>query len=33
LCAGSELSTCVSQKVFSPTLFPIDVADRDSSSI
>jgi hypothetical protein len=26
LCAGSELSTRVLRKVFSPTLFPINVA-------
>ncbi|MET4356365.1 hypothetical protein ABIC08_006328 [Bradyrhizobium sp. RT9b] len=27
LCAGSELSTRALRKVFSPTLFPIYVAD------
>jgi len=26
VCAGSELSTLVLRKVFSPTLFPINVA-------
>jgi hypothetical protein len=26
MCAGSELSTRVLRKVFSPTLFPINVA-------
>jgi hypothetical protein len=26
MCASSELSTCVLRKVFSPTLFPINVA-------
>ncbi len=33
LCAGSELSTCALRKVFSLTLFPINVADQDISSI